>query len=79
MTDVQLEELERYFKPVYYVEYEIVPDGELFPKVFRMGYYDKRRNKKDALQAFEQFDGVRVIEKNMRTGQEKIIKERIPA
>lgn len=79
MTDVQLEELERYFKPVYYVEYEIVPDGELFPKVFRMAYYDKRRNKKDALQAFEQFDGVRVIEKNMRTGQEKIIKERIPA
>ena len=26
MTDLQIEELENYFKPIYYVEYEIIPD-----------------------------------------------------
>lgn len=35
--------------------------------------------KKEALRAFEQLNGARVIEKNMRTGTEKIIKERVPA
>ena len=69
---VMEEELENY------VEYEIIPDGELFPRLFRMGYYDKRCNKKEALRAFEQLNGARVIEKNMRTGTEKIIKERVP-
>ena len=78
MTDLQIEELENYFKPIYYVEYEIIPDGELFPRLFRMGYYDKRYNKKEALRVFEQLNGARVIEKNMRTGTEKIIKERVP-
>ena len=24
MTDLQIEELENYFKPIYYVEYEII-------------------------------------------------------
>ena len=33
---------------------------------------------KEALRAFEQLNGARVIEKNMRTGTEKIIKERVP-
>lgn len=41
--------------------------------------YDKRFNKKEALRAFEQLNGARVIENNMRTGTEKIIKERVPA
>ena len=76
MTDIKLQELENYFKPIYYVEYEIIPDGELFPRVFRMGYYDKRCNKKEALRAYDELNGARVIEKNMRTGQEKIIQAR---
>ena len=76
MTDIKLQELENYFKPIYYVEYEIIPDGELFPRVFRVGYYDKRCNKKEALRAYDELNGARVIEKNMRTGQEKIIKAR---
>ena len=76
MTELQKEELENYFKPIYYVEYEEKAPGELFPRVFRMGYYNKRNNKKEALRAFEELNGARVIEKSMRTGQEKVIKER---
>ena len=34
-------------------------------------------SRKEALRAFEQLNGARVIEKNMRTGTEKIIKERL--
>ena len=79
MTDVQRAELERYFKPIYYVEYEETPEGELFPRVFRVGYYDKTCNKKEALRAYEELNGARVIEKNMRTGAEKIIKQRATA
>ena len=79
MTELEIEELENYFKPIYYVEYEIIPDGELFPCLSRVGYYDKRYNKKEALRAFEELNGARVIEKNLRTGKEKIIKERVPA
>ena len=78
MTDIQREELERYFSPIYYVEYEVTPAGELFPQRFRVAYYHERA-KKEALPCFEQFNGVRVIEKSMRTGQEKIIKERATA
>lgn len=76
MTDLQKEELENYFKPIYYVEYEEKVPGELFPRVFRMGYYNKRNNKKEALRAFEELDGARVIEKSMKTGQEKVIRTR---
>lgn len=76
MTELQKEELENYFKPIYYVEYEEKVPGELFPRIFRMGYYNKRNNKKEALRAFEELNGARVIEKSMRTGQEKIIRER---
>ena len=76
MTELAREELENYFKPIYYVEYEETVPGELFPRIFRMGYYDKRRAKKDALDAFERTNGKRVIEKSMRTGAEKVIKER---
>lgn len=79
MTDVQQAELERYFKPIYYVEYEETPEGELFPHTFRVGYYDKRTNKADALRAYEELNGARVIEKSMRTGAEKIIKQRVTA
>ena len=46
------EELERYFSPIYYVEYEVTPAGELFPQRFRVGYYHGQ-NKKEALQCFE--------------------------
>jgi len=74
MTDIQREQLENYFKPIYYIEYETKVDGELFPRVFRMGYYNC--NEKEALQAYKQFGGVRIIEKNVRTGLEKIIKTR---
>lgn len=42
-----------------------------------MGYYDKRTNKADALRAFSaSSNAVRVIEKSMKTGAEKVIKER---
>lgn len=71
-------ELDRYFAPIYYVEFEETLPGELFPHVFRNGYYDKSRNKKDALWVFENSpdNPVRVIEKDMRTGAEKIIRQR---
>ena len=73
MTDLQREELNRYFAPIYYVEYEEMLPGELFPHVTRVGYYDKRNNKNEALRAYNKLNGTRVIEKNMRTGVEKII------
>ena len=73
MTDVQHAELERYFSPIYYVEYEELVEGALFPHVFRFGFYGDYA-KKDALAAFENCNGARVIEKSMRTGAEKIIK-----
>lgn len=73
MTDVQQEKLIRYFKPVYYVVYEETPPGELFSKTYRIGYYDKDNNRKQALEAFERFGGKRVIEKSILTGKEKII------
>ena len=70
-------ELERYFKPIYYVEYAEQETGMLFCNTFRMGYYDKRTNKADALRAFsERSNAVRVIEKSMKTGAEKVIKAR---
>ena len=72
----QKAELERYFAPIYYVEYEETLPGELFSHVFRVGYYDKSCNKKEAIRAFEDFNGARLIEKNMRTGAEKIIRQR---
>ena len=79
MNELSKSELERYFSPIYYVEYEERVEGELFPHVMRVGYYDKRCNKKEALRAFDECGGVRVIEKNMRTGAEKVIKERVIA
>lgn len=79
MNELDKAELERYFKPIYYVEHEQQNEGELFPRVFRVGYYDKSCNKKEALRAFEALNGARVIEKNMRTGAEKVIKERASA
>lgn len=70
-------ELERYFKPIYYVEYEVQEPGMLFRDTIRMGYYDKRTNKADALRAFfASSTAIRVIEKSMKTGAEKVIKER---
>ena len=74
MNEIQREELNRYFAPIYYVEYEETLPGELFPHTTRVGYYDKRNNKKEALRAYDELNGTRVIEKNMRTGVEKIIK-----
>jgi hypothetical protein len=46
VTDIQREELERYFSPIYYVEYEVTPAGELFPQRFRVGYYHERAKKR---------------------------------
>lgn len=75
MTDAAQAELNRYFSPIYYVEYEELVEGELFPHVFRMGFYGDYA-KKDALAAFENCNGARVIEKSMRTGVEKVIRQR---
>ena len=76
MTDVQQAELNRYFSPIYYVEYEEKLPGELFPHVTRFGFYHEWA-KKEALEVFERNnDAKRVIEKSMRTGAEKIIKQR---
>lgn len=79
MTDVQLAELERYFRPIYYVEFEETPEGELFPITYRIGYYASEGgyNKKAAIWVFNQNPcAKKVIEKSMRTGAEKIIMSR---
>ena len=76
MNELAQQELERYFKPIYYVEYEQQNEGELFPRVFRVGFYDKSCNKKEALRAFNELNGARVIEKSIRTGAEKVIIQR---
>lgn len=74
MTDIQREELNRYFRPIYYVEFEEV--GELFPKHFRIGYYSPCA-KKDATSIFKcSPNAIKLIEKSMRTGSEKILMQR---
>ena len=76
MTDVQLEELNRYFRPIYYVEFEEVPEGELFPRTYRIGYYSPFA-KKDATVIFNRNPcAKKLIEKSMRTGKEKVIMQR---
>ncbi len=78
MTDIQKAELERYFRPIYYVEFEETPDGELFSKIYRIGFYqDKGYNKKEAIAVFNKNpSATKLIEKSMRTGVEKILKSR---
>lgn len=77
MTELQKEQLETYFKPIYYVELEDPADGELFPSKMRWAFYDKRTNRKEALRYFESRNNAkRVIEKSMITGIEKVIKEK---
>lgn len=77
MTELQKEQLENYFKPIYYVELEDTADGELFPSKMRWAFYDKRTNRREALHYFASRDNAkRVIEKNMVTGSEKVIRER---
>lgn len=77
MTDIQKEQLEEYFKPIYYVELEETVNGELFPHKSRWAFYNKRTNKQEALKYFASRDNAkRVIEKNMYTGKEKVIKEK---
>lgn len=75
MTDLQRQDLQNYFLPIYYIEFELQRPGELFPFIFRNAYYG-RWAKKEALEIFNQDKGLRVIEKSMRTGKEKIIAER---
>ena len=80
LNELEQERLINYFSPIYYVEFEVTLPGELFPRIERVGYYDKthNRNKKEALEVFERIhDAKRVIEKCMYTGKEKIIKERL--
>lgn len=77
LGELEQERLINYFSPIYYVEFEEKPAGELFPRIMRAGFYDKRRGKKDALAVFErEGDAKRVIEKCMYTGKEKVIQER---
>ena len=76
MNDVQRAELERYFRPIYYIEFEEIPEGELFPVKTRVGYYSPFA-KKDASEVFNKNPGAKkLIEKSMRTGKEKILLER---
>ena len=76
MTDVQLEELNRYFRPVYFVEFEEMAGGELFPKTYRIGYYSPSA-KKDATVIFNRNPcAKKVIEKSMYTGKEKVLRQR---
>ena len=76
MTDIQLEELNRYFRPIYYVEFEEVPEGELFPKTYRIGYYSPFA-KKDATVIFDRSScAKKLIEKSMHTGKEKVLMQR---
>jgi len=78
MTDIQIAELERYFRPIYYVEFEETPEGELFSKTYRIGFYQERGyNKKEAIAVYNKNPcAKKVIEKSMRTGKEKIIMSR---
>ena len=77
LGELEQERLINYFSPIYYVEFEELPAGELFPRIMRVGFYDKRRAKHDALAVFEREEAAkRVIEKSMLSGREKIIKER---
>jgi hypothetical protein len=78
MTDIQIAELERYFRPIYYVEFEETPEGELFSKIYRIGFYqDNGYNKKEAIAVYNKnLCAKKVIEKSMRTGKEKIIMSR---
>lgn len=76
MTDIQLEELNRYFRPIYYVEFEVFPEGKLFPETYRIGYYSPFA-KKDATVIFNRNpDAKKLIEKSMRTGKEKVLMQR---
>lgn len=76
MNDVQRAELERYFRPIYYIEFEEIPEGELFPIRTKLGYYSPF-GKKDAFEIFNKNLGAKkLIEKSMRTGKEKILLER---
>ena len=76
MTEVQIEELNRYFSPIYYVEFEEVLEGELFPRTYRIGYYSPFA-KKDATVIFNRNPCARkVIEKSMYTGIEKVLMQR---
>ena len=77
MNELEREKLEEYFKPIYYVELEETVNGELFPIKTRWAFYDKRTNEREALRYFDTRDNAkRVIEKNMYTGREKVLKEK---
>ena len=76
MGELAQEKLINYFSPIYYVEYEEMLPGELFPHITRFGFYQKRA-RIEALEVFERnADAKRVIEKSMISGKEKIIRER---
>lgn len=76
MGELAQEKLINYFSPIYYVEYEEMLPGELFPHIQRFGFY-QRGAKKEALEIFERnADAKRVIEKSMYSGKETVIKER---
>lgn len=66
------ESLIRYFAPIYYVEFKILNS----PKPFRVAYYDKDRNRRDAYEAFHNMNGIRLIEKSMYSGHEEVIMEK---
>ena len=76
MNEIKKQELLNYFSPIYYCEFEYQVTGELFPRTFRWGHYG-RSAKKEAEQQFnEHDDAVRIIEKSMVTGAERVYKTR---
>ncbi len=44
LNELEQERLINYFSPIYYVEFEVTLPGELFPRIERVGYYDKTHN-----------------------------------
>lgn len=76
LNELQQERLVNYFSPIYYVEYEEMLPGELFPRIQRFGFY-QRGARAEALEIFERNpDAKRVIEKSMYSGKETILIER---
>lgn len=77
LNDVKKKELRDYFSPIYYCEIEEHAAGELFPRISRWSFYG-RQAKKEAEQYFKERDNViRIIEKSMVTGTERVYKVRI--
>lgn len=70
LSDVKQMELLRYFEPIYYVYFAT---GDLFHSEFKVAFYHETRNA--VLEYARETNAIKVIEKSMYSGREKIIEE----